>query len=398
MNETPRHSVSVAAAIFDDSRENVLLIKRRDNGNWEPPGGVLELDETIEDGLRREVLEETGLSIEIGELSGVYKNMDKGIIALVFTAKALGRHDRSSAEASLIKWHPCDTLDRLMTEAYRVRITDARPVATAAKVRSHDGLQLLSPSKDRLPPDVSSAIASLSTGTLQHAVEIQSNLSRPGKPFTPVAELDVLPALRSAARKLGHKPNALTLELPESPLPVGVPDLTVLFADPYKLESRLRSDVPPILSEQEVRIVAACGPSRAQSIESLVRVTGVSERQTRRLIAGLVAKEALWATTRGWLRAAELEPLGRSYALEAKVSNWRSGVAQCLRYASYADAAGLALGDSSARVQAAAIEFAKRNHIGLFINDRWTVKPRMLKIPNSRRMWVSEHFVAAIRP
>ena len=52
MSDTPRHSVSVAAAIFDDSGENVLLIKRRDNGRWEPPGGVLELDETIEDGLR----------------------------------------------------------------------------------------------------------------------------------------------------------------------------------------------------------------------------------------------------------------------------------------------------------------------------------------------------------
>lgn len=59
-DDLPRHSVSVAAAIFDDSGENVLLIKRRDNGHWEPPGGVLELDETIEDGLRREVREEAG--------------------------------------------------------------------------------------------------------------------------------------------------------------------------------------------------------------------------------------------------------------------------------------------------------------------------------------------------
>ncbi len=82
VNETPRHSVSVAAAIFDDSGEKVLLIKRRDNGNWEPPGGVLELDETIEDGLRREVREETGAEIEVGPLTGVYKNMTGGIVAL----------------------------------------------------------------------------------------------------------------------------------------------------------------------------------------------------------------------------------------------------------------------------------------------------------------------------
>ncbi len=53
MTDNPRHSFSVAAAIFDDSGENVLLIKRRDNGKWGPSGGILELHETMEDGLRR---------------------------------------------------------------------------------------------------------------------------------------------------------------------------------------------------------------------------------------------------------------------------------------------------------------------------------------------------------
>ncbi len=62
--DTPRHSVSVAAAIIDeDSR--ILAIRRADNGQWEPPGGVLELDETIHEGLVREVLEETGLKVRL---------------------------------------------------------------------------------------------------------------------------------------------------------------------------------------------------------------------------------------------------------------------------------------------------------------------------------------------
>src|SRR6476620_2635567 len=90
---TPLHSVSVAAAIFDDSGENVLLVRRRDNGNWEPPGGVLELNETIEDGLRREVREETGAEIEVEQLTGVYKNMRRGIVAMVFRARLLTEPD-----------------------------------------------------------------------------------------------------------------------------------------------------------------------------------------------------------------------------------------------------------------------------------------------------------------
>lgn len=141
MSDTPRHSVSVAAAIFDDSRENVLLIQRRDNGKWEPPGGVLELNETIEDGLRREVLEETGAEIEVGPLTGVYKNMSRGIVALVFRARLLSKAAQTSEEASSISWAPIASINDLLSESYAVRITDA--VERHVSVRHHDGERLL---------------------------------------------------------------------------------------------------------------------------------------------------------------------------------------------------------------------------------------------------------------
>lgn len=142
MTETPRHSVSVAAAIFDESGENVLLIKRRDNGHWEPPGGVLELDETIEEGLRREVREETGAEIEVGRLTGVYKNIPRGIVALVFQATLKTTTFETSAEATEITWLPVHALPKLMTEAYRVRIADAHRQSPQATIRSHDGVAL----------------------------------------------------------------------------------------------------------------------------------------------------------------------------------------------------------------------------------------------------------------
>ncbi|CAI7976405.1 8-oxo-dGTP diphosphatase [Frankia sp. Hr75.2] len=57
------HSVSVAGVTRrDDGR--VLCIQRRDTGAWQIPGGVLERGETFEDGLRREVREETGALVE----------------------------------------------------------------------------------------------------------------------------------------------------------------------------------------------------------------------------------------------------------------------------------------------------------------------------------------------
>src|SRR3954469_8944020 len=97
-NESPRHSVSVAAAILDD-QGRFLVIRRADNGRWEPPGGVLELDESIADGLIREVHEETGVDVRPIALTGVYKNMRRGIVALVFRCEITAGAPRTSAEA-----------------------------------------------------------------------------------------------------------------------------------------------------------------------------------------------------------------------------------------------------------------------------------------------------------
>ncbi|NNN17426.1 MAG: NUDIX hydrolase [Thermoplasmata archaeon] len=64
-----RAEVCVGAAIFHGSR--LLLLRRRDDlaafpGSWDIPGGHVEEGESIVHALRREVAEETGLSIRVG--------------------------------------------------------------------------------------------------------------------------------------------------------------------------------------------------------------------------------------------------------------------------------------------------------------------------------------------
>lgn len=154
VTETPRHSVSVAAAIFDESGENVLLIKRRDNGHWEPPGGVLELNETVEEGLRREVREETGAEIEVGPLTGVYKNMMRGIVALVFRCTLTTPFGRETAEAFAVNWVPLIDSDGLMAPAYAVRIQDAVAFqGSSAALRAHDGKRMLKHPESSFRPE-----------------------------------------------------------------------------------------------------------------------------------------------------------------------------------------------------------------------------------------------------
>jgi 8-oxo-dGTP diphosphatase len=141
-NQPPRHSVSISGVITDDHGQ-ALLVQRRDNRHWEPPGGVLELGETIHDGLRREVREETGLDIEPDRLTGIYKNMPRGIIALVFRCKITGGQLATNDEVTAFRWADQDAIRNLTTEAYAIRLLDAMRTDTAPAVREHDGTRLL---------------------------------------------------------------------------------------------------------------------------------------------------------------------------------------------------------------------------------------------------------------
>ena len=62
--------------ILPDGR--IVLIRRRDNGRWALPGGVVDWGEDISTTVRRELREETGLElVKIRRLVGVYSAPDR---------------------------------------------------------------------------------------------------------------------------------------------------------------------------------------------------------------------------------------------------------------------------------------------------------------------------------
>lgn len=64
--------LNFAAAFILNERGEMLLQKRGDMHAWGLPGGALELGESAEDAMRREVLEETGLQVKVEEFVGAY--------------------------------------------------------------------------------------------------------------------------------------------------------------------------------------------------------------------------------------------------------------------------------------------------------------------------------------
>jgi ADP-ribose pyrophosphatase YjhB (NUDIX family) len=129
-----------AVVTRDDGK--VLVIKRADDGRWVPPGGVLELDETPQEGCAREVLEETGYRVKVGQLTGVYKNMKLGVVSLAFRCTLAGGESHTSSESAAVCWRTLDEIKQDVPEARAIRIFDA--VASGeVPVRVHDGSRLL---------------------------------------------------------------------------------------------------------------------------------------------------------------------------------------------------------------------------------------------------------------
>lgn len=75
MNKSPVIGCSAVVIIMNELKE-ILLVHRGDNDTWGLPGGWLELDETVEEAARREIFEETGLTLGKVDFLGVYSGKE----------------------------------------------------------------------------------------------------------------------------------------------------------------------------------------------------------------------------------------------------------------------------------------------------------------------------------
>ena len=69
----PTHIVA-AAGYVEDKNGDMLLVKLQHRG-WDTPGGQIEVGENLEEGVLREILEESGITATVKCLVGIYSNV-----------------------------------------------------------------------------------------------------------------------------------------------------------------------------------------------------------------------------------------------------------------------------------------------------------------------------------
>ena len=120
----PKHIVAVFGLIRNSASE-VLMVENQHRG-WEIPGGKVEEGEDLIQALRREILEETGVKVEIGSLVGVYSRLKPPFMVLLgFVGKYQSGTLVTSEESHVVEWVKCgQVIARISHPAIRDRVQD----------------------------------------------------------------------------------------------------------------------------------------------------------------------------------------------------------------------------------------------------------------------------------
>jgi len=111
--------ISVAGILLSPDRNQVLLIQRRDVPVWVLPGGGLEMNETPEEAVLREMKEETGLECSIDRLVGKYEPVNRLTrLTYLFALSSKRGTPSTGTETKAIAFFPINHLPKLLPPPY----------------------------------------------------------------------------------------------------------------------------------------------------------------------------------------------------------------------------------------------------------------------------------------
>ena len=141
-----RLRIGCTAAIFNPTRDKILLTRRSDNGLWCLPGGGMDAGETAAECCEREVWEETGLMVKAKRLIGIYTTphvlveyrdgTKAQIVAMLFEVEIIGGQAGLSNEVTEYGYFNADESAKLeLMYHHRERVADIFAQREAAFIK-----------------------------------------------------------------------------------------------------------------------------------------------------------------------------------------------------------------------------------------------------------------------
>jgi DNA-binding Lrp family transcriptional regulator len=219
---------------------------------------------------------------------------------------------------------------------------------------------------------------------------------RGGRRFQPVHEQSLERVALEACASLPNAQGRLIV-IKELAGPYGIPDLVAVIGNQQAARDRLALSVPPLLNELDAAIVATAAPRAPRSTATLARRLGWDAQTVLSRMPRLLEIGALSETGPGVVvRAAALEPIGRLYAIETKLANWRRAVRQGRNYQLWCDTYVVVMEALNVAPLEGLLAAAREDGAGVVIGGRWRARAQVRGRSDWRRFWGSEYVVASI--
>jgi 8-oxo-dGTP diphosphatase len=125
-----RPIVGVGGVVVQDGR--ALIVKRAHEprkGEWSLPGGIVELGETLIEAARREIKEETGLDVEVGEVIEVFDRVHRldgriqyHFVIVDYLCRPIGGTLQAGDDAESVAWVTADEIAAYGVNEFAARV------------------------------------------------------------------------------------------------------------------------------------------------------------------------------------------------------------------------------------------------------------------------------------
>jgi 8-oxo-dGTP diphosphatase len=132
--EYPQRPVAAVGGVVIENRKALLIRRAKEprRGEWSIPGGGVETGETLRDALRREIREETGLAVRVGEILEVFDRIlpdSQGrvqyhYVLVDFVCSAEGGELKAASDVSEACWAARDDLERFVLRPDTLRVIE----------------------------------------------------------------------------------------------------------------------------------------------------------------------------------------------------------------------------------------------------------------------------------